>query len=359
MNRRGYLTVLGGTLLAGCIGDESDTQDAGQETVSKTPTQTPTPPPTSTATLDDVELPDGVTDTEVTTDLLTAHQRVVLGEPYTIEWERVRGDGLRKTTVHIGTDSVHQEQVSSGMSSKSFYKDSSGGFARANGGEYYFATQEPIDREDLGQFFAIREHLAAGDYAPTGVVQGDERLLIKADATDASVTEGLQGYVDSIESYGGSLLIAPSGQIVEWVYDWEYTGHGRTNSEEFTYRTLKIGSTSVSEPGWLATAREEAFSFTPRRPEEDGSNYVAVDIEGDGSLPSNIYAQLSNQGQTAGRPVDISVTGGDTLYIALTQDGLRVSKQPDFSQAKSLSGTVRLHLSFNGVYVLESATITM
>lgn len=356
MNRRGYLTILGGTLLAGCTGGSSD--QAGTDTPASTPTSTP--PPTSTLTLGDVEFPDGVTEERVTTDLLTSHQQIVLGESYTIEWERVWEDRIRRTTIEVGTDSVHQRQVSSNASSKSFYKDSSGGYGRANGGEYYFETTEPIDRDDIARFFDVRDHLGAGNYAPTGVVPGEDGPLIEARATDASVGERLRQYgIESIESYSGSLYVAPDGRIVRWTYEWEFARGDQTRSEEFTYETSGVGATTVSEPDWLATAQDRAYAFTLRAP-EDGSDYVAVDVEGgSGGLPSNVYARIYNQGQGVGRPVDVSVDGGDTLYLALAGDGIRIQKQPDFGDVLTLSGTVRVHLSFNGVNVLEDATITV
>ncbi|MBX0325395.1 hypothetical protein EGH21_20415 [Halomicroarcula sp. F13] len=358
MQRRTYLAAVGTSLLAGCSSG-SDSSTTETDTDTSTPTETPTDTPTATPepTLEDVSFPDGVTGDDVSADVVTSHQRQLLGEQYTIEMESVEGSRLTQTTVEIGSNSIHQEQVSSNTSNRSFYKNGDIGFASANDGEFHFTVDPTVNRDAVSQIRRLRRHIEAGNYTPTDAVEQNGSLLIRAEADDASLTERFRRRaIDTIDSYSGTVLLTEDGRIVDLKYDMTFSRNDRSTDTEFSFATKAVGSTSVSEPSWLSTARADAVTFTARPAGGDDPKYVAIDIEGDGSLPSNISGSLSFADGSAFGQTSSTISGGDTLYLAATPENrLTVSVNTQPSNVANIDGRTFVNVNLNGVAVVNQS----
>lgn len=374
MHRRQYL-ALSAAFLAGCTGGGDGSTDTPTPTEpptetptptdTPTPTESPTPSPTPELSLGDVSLPDGVSSESVSESLVTTHQKLILGEPYTLDMERTVedefGTKLTKTTIEIGTNSVHQDQTASGTASKSFWKGGDEGFAQANGGEFYFTVPPQFDRQKVAALEYIRKQIASGDFVPVDAIRQGDSYVIQAEASSATASEGLKEFpgmnlppVSSIDSYTAMLTITANGLISNLSLDWTYTDdRGESISEQLEYSVSAVGETEVTEPDWLSTARDEAVSFEAQRSDDD--KFIVIELTGDGSIPDNWAIHLFTDSGGGVESKTVPAEGGDTVYTGLTEDDevvVGVNERP--SGVKTLSGSsVFLLLDINGVEVID------
>lgn len=356
VSRRRVLGTLsmGMAALAGCSGGQGGSATTTSEETTTATTQSPTTTTETEPTLESVSFPDGVTEDSVTANLLLAHKLAVSGTAYTITTQHSGPYRTTRTTIKLGTSKAAQKQVGVSGATKSFWKNGSVGYCRANGGAYYYHCDPTVNRERIASYDLLSRHIRLGDYAPARVTERNGTTLITATASSATVTERLSHRIESVKSYTGTLTFTPEGVIRSLSYTMTVVRPWDQQAEtiEFSWKASKIGNTTVSPPAWLSTAKERAFDFeVSAHPEK---NYVTVDVvAGAGTFPVG-YVTLTGPGGEYDADQRVPLENGDTLYVAPLSSGkLGVAVGEPPSGRASVSGSWRLNVHGNGQLVIE------
>ncbi|UWG46962.1 Uncharacterized protein HSRCO_0667 [Halanaeroarchaeum sp. HSR-CO] len=354
MGRRAVLAGAAGGIaaLAGCSGSADDA-DEPTETTTETTTTAPTTEPAPS--LEDLELPMGVSEESVSANLLAVHERAVADVSQTIDVTRLEHGDLLERTVRYEDGRFLQTEVGRGPQQDIWNEDGEG-YIRVAGGETYFQGPQEASLAELSRLHRMEDQLRAGDYQPVEAVEEDGQTLIVAEATEATLTDRLAHQYESIESYTGRLTFTPEGRIAEFDVEFEYVDPERgSGMTEWTFRVHSVGETTVAAPDWVSIAREDGFDFDVA-PGEDGS-FVRVDVSGgDGGTHPNLHVSYGMAGRRRGSAgLDRSLTDGDTLYLGFDENDesvVTVNEPPEAVQ--DVSGPVDVSLYVNGPEVIDT-----
>lgn len=116
--------------------------------------------------------------------------------------------------------------------------------------------------------FELSSFLQAADYTATEVVQNDngENVVVYE---VSELTEQTQQQVDSLE---GEVRLSEEGYFTSVAFNITTTSNGQTVTESQSIEFTEVGSTTVEEPEWLATAINQTEEPEPPQPPENGGD---------------------------------------------------------------------------------------
>lgn len=132
-------------------------------------------------------------------------------------------------------------------------------------GETYNTSEEPFssfeaNRSSVSTLDGILENVTVEN---AGTVTRDDETLYRYNATEVDEVDPLVSTVqptdiDAVESFDGTLLVDEEGLIRQFWSTTTYTEHGETRNATIDVRFTDLDSTTVEEPGWVETAKEQA-----------------------------------------------------------------------------------------------------
>jgi hypothetical protein len=116
--------------------------------------------------------------------------------------------------------------------------------------------------------FELSSFLQAADYTATEVVQNDngENVVVYE---VSELTERTQQQVDNLE---GEVRLSEEGYFTSVAFNITTTSNGQTVTESQSIEFTEVGSTTVEEPEWLATAINQTEEPEPPQPPENGGD---------------------------------------------------------------------------------------
>lgn len=343
-------------ILAGCSGNGgSDTPTAtgtATDTATDSPTATPSPTESPTATesptpepptVEDFPYPDGASQSGIAPGTLyTTHRSAITdagSATVAVEQSRSSGefsssftqtnafsaDGLSRTTER--SEVTETLWTPSGESAAYVRMDT--GFEQ----RYRIENSAPRPQELL-RLQAVEFLLGGASWtAATEVVELGDEFGVVYDAADVADEERLLRATRSggtVTEFAASITVTEAGYVRELSYDITTERDGETTQQAATVTTGSLGATSVPEPSWAGTAREDGVRFEAST--TDDNRLVALEMVNGVDVPAQTSANLSSENSFAFGSLGQSVSVGDTLYLGISGGGellAGVNQRPD------------------------------
>lgn len=329
-------------VLAGCngiAGSNEATETTIEETTAETPTETTQPAPT----LDDVDFPPGVSESSVSTDLVSAHSLSLSGESFTVDTEVSFGSSTSVTTTKVA-DGTALATTENDRGERVQWANDSATYSRVteNGETSYATGSQTFDRERFMQYYRMETFVEAGAYEPTEVVVRDETPLIRIEATETDDAAAIQDRygAESVESFESTMLVDEDGRIHEMETTFTYDQDGRTNTQTVAMTTRDVGETSVERPDWVATAADQATTVDVSRTDDD--QFVAVEHTGGSAIRAGAFLSVSHPSadERYETRLETDLEEGQTLYLYVENGQLRqsIDERPADADPTTISG---------------------
>lgn len=336
MNRREALAALGVVGLAGCLrlqggGGERPTTGRTTEPPANTRTLTAAKADTDagTATPGAGTYPTGLSEEGVSAFLFDTHERELARTSFSVDWTRI--DLLEET--------VRRRQhydVETGFALGTWTYDRGGPVTifRSNEGGFW--------REELGDEYTYGEArhgysidkvlwrgwlepvLGAGTWSEPSTVRERDPATWRVETTSFDETGAVPGHFrGQLAGLSASMTVDERGIIHSLEAEFEATDTNVDRvRQRLTFAVDAIGDVSVSEPSWLATAKE-------RRPRvsaalTDDRNFVRFTLESGNALEPEtvftVYDELDRR-NTIGYRLRDPVEPDETVYLYKEQEG--------------------------------------
>lgn len=356
-------TVLAGgvaasALLAGCSeggGEPSETETA---TATSTSTDTPTSTPTETATatptpepttVENFAYPDGTSRDGVEGETLYGSHRSSITDAgsATAELEQTRDSGSFSRSF-VQTNAFSADGLSKvterGELTESLWSpaDADAAYVRMDTGfeqRYRIDNVAPQPQRLIQLPLAEAVLVGATWSEATEVVEtsesdeGDEETFaVVYEATGVADEQVLlRGtlFGDAVSEFSATIAVTETGHLHRLTYDISVERDGETVRQEATLSLDSLGTTTVTEPSWAGTAREDGVRFGIGT--TDGNRLVEMEMQNGADLSGQVRADLSSSSFASGelgQPVSV----GDTLYLGLSGSGdllVGVNEMPD------------------------------
>ena len=214
---------------------------------------------------------DGINDADA---IFAQHQAALTEDGYTIELtssQEVDGEEQAMEQTHMydaSQERVFLTSTREGMGDDELYVAGDGpAFVKTDTSEGDVQYQKFPDEgvEDYTDHSVVRDRLAPFEYEYTGTTEYDGKTVGKYEIAGFAEEQGQE--VSDRFSIEGEVLIDSDGVV--WYIHTEGTDHEQGATFTETIEVVSMGQTSVEEPDWLDTAREEAQEPQPMMPPEE------------------------------------------------------------------------------------------
>lgn len=332
MKRRQFVTIATGAtgVLAGCSSVPNPDDTAG---TSSTSARDGSVGDTATATGD--ELP-GVTDGELREPgtLFEEHARTLRSTGFvarsTVEFEQVEGGettASRTIEDHIeaatgGSPALYEGEWVDAPRSTAIWSTGSTALERETsaGSTDYPRVEPPRTVFGMLGLKYVVYFLWGGRYAVAGVDDGQVTL-----ATDEFEPQSELSFDGTVTSFAAEMVVDRESRIRELsgelVVEWD---DGGTGTYTAGYAVTDVGDVSVSEPEWVATAKEEVDMANDPAGETEssvtvvGTDYVKLDYRGSNTIPPDAFATIEQDGSGPAGRVGTEIEPGEMVYAYVT-----------------------------------------
>lgn len=354
MQRRELLAGLGVASLSGCLrmvsgGDDGEGTTA-PETTTAPPETTTTPPETGTP-----ELPEGVNDGGVTEFLYPSHVRQLEATSFHTAWTKLRESNstieLQKEYRSEPTRAIGNWQRNVGGTVE-MYRTGDGGYWREQLGERTtFGHDLPLNNghEPLVWGVEIKPFLDVTSWSAPARANETRPAIWELSLSGLAEEGESPGYEEgSIVSVDGGTMRVDEEGIIRSLNATYGIQTPETGSETFQiqYEVDSIGDVSVSPPGWLDTAREQAPQLAVSTTEDD--RFVRFRIESGNRIEpeSRVVLQNNSTGQPSYATLSDPLDPGVDYYIyfpetnstGVVQTNVYAGDPPEDVSAQTLSG---------------------
>jgi hypothetical protein len=294
------------------------------DTPSPTPTDTPSPTPSPTST-PDPGYPKGVTENDVTPQLLFQHQAVVQDAGnFTVEVTRST-DGVTntQTSKFSNTSGVKIDRENDIADVTIFVADAV--YMKAESKEknytlYSFLQDRErfISPENLAEARAMRLFLLGGQYRPEEVITEGGTEFIDLGTEGVKSEDRLLQLApsnDSVASFEGDGQVRKDDGFIQRLQGAvEYEG-GTPSRLMREVRTYDVGTTSISPPLWVRTARQDDPTFSISL--DDNDEFITVEHTGGQAVDTGVdlSVAISSSGESLGTFVSEGIQDSQTVYL--------------------------------------------
>jgi hypothetical protein len=375
--------------LAGCSGNDSDptattteksgdSTDTPQDTPSPTDTPAPTTePPTTTErtptpsgpSLSEFDYPDGASQSGIDAQALYgAHESTLTGAgSLTVESTRTTSfDDFQETLVatnEVSADGVRREVTDeednltetlwSPASEQVAYVQMAAGFEK----RYRIDNQAP-NPGALAELRRFQVLLAGAEWSEaTDVVEtadGDYEAVYEA--TGVADEESLLRifFGDTLTEFEATVSVTQSGYVGAITYDVTVQTSDRSRREDAAMTVGVVGDTTVDEPEWAETARENGARFDAAP--TDDRTAIELEMVNGTDLPGDTRLSLSDGRQRGETTLSDTLSEGGRLYLSLSEDGsLLVGTDGVPEGARPLERRARVALRYRSMTFLEQS----
>lgn len=310
MDRRRLLGALATAGVAGCLRLAED-----EGTLTRTPARSPTETHRSTRTdtlesteadqtdtVSEVHYPVGLSEDGVSKLLADAHHNGLTETSFRLGYNRENistGSTFESSTTTAAGERAF-ERREEGRNLQRYYSTSGRWWRVAhNDATVYGANDLSVNEGRLTKRDEIKPLFVAGEFSGPESVTSEGENLYRVTASGVSDVEPIEQLltnkdISSIEGFSAEVLVTPDGTIRNLDAELQVVWSGELNAIKFELSTSDVGTTVVSDPEWLATARDRV----PRVDVEvsDGRRYVVYSHTGGGPVPSNARVILHESG---------------------------------------------------------------
>lgn len=242
-------------VLAGCAGSQSPNPADGDST--------------TTATLDDLEFPDGANETGIynASALFAAHNDALAETGYELQLDVTRRDANGSHTVH--EHSVVRSSVASGELARNdsrmenghrrrtvSYTNDTSRYAKHVDSEVTYEVGDPAAnvstlhrRNDANR--VVKQLLALAEYRNATLVQQDGRTLVEYSLTEFADESAVSG---NVTNASGWVRVSPDGLVYAASLEYTTAADGREAYVSADLRFTEIGEVEVRTPDWVSDA---------------------------------------------------------------------------------------------------------
>lgn len=336
MKRRRALAILGVVGGSGCLRLTGSSEPSTAETATTAPPSTTantatttTVPTTSTETQTRGELtyPSGLTADGVGEYFPEFHQSTLQSRSFTAEWSKLDRDNSefkwrKRYEADVGHAVGRATKRAMGGPADVYRTRADGGFWREKvGSEYtYGRDNEGMEMSEVAWGDEIVPLVRAGEWSAPERVNDARPAVWEVTADSVDGTPPAPGYYDGVTlSISGSMRIDERGFIrnVEAAYRIRKSDDRGGDTRNFTtiFTVDAVGETSVSEPSWVAEARQQR----PRMSAEllDDGKYLRLRHEGGSAIRSNTVLSVYDDAVDAsyGLELDSPIRPNETVYL--------------------------------------------
>lgn len=361
MRRREWLTAVSTATIAGIAGctgsDESEPAangDDGTENSTENEQEDEQEPEEMEPTLDDFEFPEHASREGLeAADFVAAHLDYVrdAGSVTVVESttrEDQYGNDESETEARIGSDGILVTEEDGTTVDMWTEHESNRGFVRRDHG---FQTAYQLTDEAVSVRTALLERDAT-NFAD-GFEFGEAAAAVEIDGT-VTARYDVTGVADSrmaarlvygqeITDATGSAFVTEDGLLKRFEYDLESRGDDtdQRQTAEVTYGD--VGSTTVSEPEWVATAREDG-RLLEATVTDDG--YLEFTLVNGKPLPEGTLFWADIQGMNSDEPLPDEVAVDDRIIVAANGNGASIAVNEKPASESNFSRDF-VHVSFH------------
>lgn len=331
MKRREMLTVLGTIGVSGCLrlSNEPGTATTTTPPVSttdtlvdtSTPTQSDTSTPETTTTAADPSLPSGLTEDGVTAFLYPTHARALRNTSFRARWTKLNrtASEIEWQRTYLGDQGVALGKWNrENGNAFEIYRDGTDNYWREvlGDGATYGNDNGQRDPAIWGQ--ELQPLLTAADWSPPERV--DETRPARWTVTSSSAvadppTPGYNNQGDLVSISSARMTVDERGIIRSVEAAYTVKRNQRELTFQINYTIDFIGTASVSEPGWVATAREQ----TPvvRATLTDDNQFVRMTIESGNRLEAGsvVFVNAGSDFHNFHTNLDEPIDPGEPVYL--------------------------------------------
>jgi len=333
--------------LAGCSSSGS-TETEASETASPTATETATEAATETATetpskptLEEFAYPDGATQEGITAGTLYSTHRSAMadGGSATVEVDQ-------DTNRSSSTQSLEQTNVYTSSGVKSTYEtgelsqtrwspsDEESTYVRMDTGfeQRYRIENDAVDPQEVLKLSLFESITGGAEWSSANeIVEVGDEYAATYESTGVANEQQLMNVLfgDSLSEFTATIAVSAAGYIKRVRYEMTVERDDRTVERHSTITVDDVGETTVSEPSWLSTAREEGVQF--EHSTTDDGQFVKLEMVNGTEIPAQTNANISAEGYAFGE-IGESVSEGDVLYLGISDSGdllSGVNSRPD------------------------------
>lgn len=354
--------------MAGCLrlAETDDTSETSPSTSSKRPdTVTDTPASTETGeTTASADYPTGLSSDGVSPLLVDYHVRNLESTTYTIDWreEYITDQRLvRNERIRVGDGQTLIDRDSDITDTDHYFTNGEETWRMTYRGARRYGhsnAQLPARRKlDPGFTKALIESVEFGE--PETVTR-DGGAAFRVESTQLSDPEGLQKTlhrVETVERIDATMLISPDGVIETLDSKLVYDDDGVEKLAEIEFTVSDVGTTSITKPEWLSTARKRAPDLTVTV--SDDSTYLEYVHEGGQKIPKG--ARIALHGEPPFSKSEIGhleqpFAPGERLYVWLEDGNVRWSRAETPDSATELGAE---HFTLLGLYKVGYASVSV
>jgi len=352
--------------LAGCTGGDaqSDGAETGADTATATDTETQTETASETTeepgpTLAEFEYPDGAARDGIdAASLFRTHESTVTGAgsvtaevELTREFERF--SETVSTTNRVGGNGVAQvsegenltESLWSPSGEAAAYVEMASGFEQ----RYRIDNQAPSPNE-LARLGEFRNLLAgtAWSEAKTVVDAGEGYAAVYESTGIADENALLRlSFGEQVSEFEARVAVTQDGYVREIDYDLGVERDGEETRRAALVTVGQVGQTTVQEPDWAETARENGVRFDMQVTSD--SRAVELEMVNGSDLPADSRLALSDGRGRGERQLSEPVAAGDRLFVGLSDRGELLTAADGVPDgARPLEGFVRATIRYQG-----------
>lgn len=340
MSRRAMVLsgVAAVTSLAGCSsgGESTDTPEptaTPTDTPTDTPTATPTPTEDSAPSLDEFAYPEGADRNGVdSTGLFETHKSTLTDAgSVTLTGELTRiSDNFEETLalerrLSDSDIATSREDIGDGLT-ESLWSPSgdSAAYVQLKSGfnERYRIDNEAPNPNQVVEFRRFQRLLQGAEWgeATEVVSAGEEQYAVTYKATEIADEQQLLRlqFGDSIAEFEASIVVSQAGYLQEISYDITTETSNGPRQQIVTMTVGSVGETSVEEPDWAETARENGIRFEVNM-SDDGTT-IELNMVNGGKVPADARVSLSDGNGRGESRLSDPVTPGDRLSLSLSDE---------------------------------------
>jgi len=359
--------------LAGCSGgggsDGTETAtDADTDTAADTDTETATATETTAEpgpTPEEFEYPDGASRDGVDgATLFGTHESTVTGAgTLTVEGEITREfpdfSDTETMTNKIGSDGV-AGTIESGDLTETLWSPDGESLAyvqMATGfEERYRIDNEPPRPRELAELRRFQGLLRGAAWSEAlEVVEVPSGYAVTYESTGVADENALLQVVpgESVSEVEARIAVTQSGYVREIAYDISVARGSDTVRQDAMLTVGSVGDTSVPEPEWADTAREEGVRFE-RRLTADGRG-VELEMVNGAEISADARVALSDgRGRGQGQ-LSEPLAEGDRLFLALSDGGELLTARDGLPDgARQLEGFARATIRYRAYQLLAT-----
>lgn len=333
-------------VLAGCSSNSSSDEtptDTATATDSPTETASPTETPTATEsptpappTVEEFPYPDGASQSGIEAGTLyTTHRSAITDAgsvTVAVEQSRDSGDfssSFTETNAFSSGELSRTTERSEVTESLWAPSGESAAYVQMDTGfeqRYRIDNSAPRPQELLrlqqAQFL-----LAGATWSEaTEVVEvADDEFAVVYDATGVADEESLARGArtgGTVNEFTASITVTEAGYLHEFSYAITVEQDGRTVQQAATVTSGSLGATTVEEPSWSDTAREDGVRFSVGT--ADNNRLIEMELVNGTEVSAQTNAQVSAENAFASGSLGQLLSVGETLYLGISDGDLLV-----------------------------------